>query len=334
MTSDLRDAVLVTMVTRNNPVLLRHAFQTFSRHDAGYAHDFLIIDHESTHPEHLRVLSNLSSKHRVVSYPNDRVEVSFDRAWRENQNYRYYLFLHDDSAAAQNGWLKVFIDRLNSNYVEDIVKTTHLSKFPIGKVGALTHPWRDYRSILGFSVQCLFLKEVLDTFYDVTPLIFRYSDCDRVLITNECLKATNGIVSMRDFRVMKEERPDDFRKLCNILDRHLTYDDAGVFNHPYYPAGEHWNRICLLTEFMNSIVPLQSGFRTVGLEGDGYLEQIHGYDSPWSHKYIVHYGAPNLRQAVAKMLNTDAEEVRKSFNSEIFLLKCNQLIREYFNKRA
>jgi hypothetical protein len=329
----LLDKVLVVMVTRDNPILLRHAFQSFSRYDPGNPCDFLIIDHESSKPEHLKVLSGLAAKHSVVHFPNDRVEVSFNRAWQENKQYRYYFFLHDDSAAGRPGWLKAFVDRLNSGYVEEVIQNTSLRKLPIGKVGALTHPWRDYHSILGYAVQCVFLKEVLDTFSDETPVIFRYSDCDRVLITNECLRATDGIANMQDYRKMKEQEPAEFLKLCNILDKYLLYYDLGVINHPYYPPGEHWNRICLLTEFMNSIKPLQAGFRTVGLEGDGYLEQIHGYEEPWSHKFIHHYGAPNFRHAIAKLLNTDSEEIRKSFNGEIFLLKCDQLIREYFQKR-
>src|SRR6185436_2984574 len=97
-----------------------------------------------------------------------------------------------------------------------------------------------------------------------------------------------------------------------------------------YPAGECWNKFTLLSEFMNSIDPLINNWRTVGLEGDGYLEQIHGYDELWGHEYIHHYGAPNFKQAMAKALNTDAKEIAKTFNSKILLMQYDRIVKNYF----
>jgi hypothetical protein len=84
---------------------------------------------------------------------------------------------------------------------------------------------------------------------------------------------------------------------------------------------------------MCNIDPLIGGYRTVGLEGEGYLEQIHGYDEPWGHNYIHHYGAPNFKQFLAKSFNTDPVEVVKHFNDKIFLLKADSLLKKYFLRK-
>ncbi len=302
-------------------------FETFKKFDPEFPCDFLIVDNSSTDYKHLKVLDKLLDVGRVITAPNERVETSFNYAWNKDKTYKYYMFLHDDIAANRHGWLRVFIERLQSNYVENIISNTHYSEYQIGKVGAITHPWRDYSSVLGFPVQCRFLKDVVELLEGSAPLIFRYSDCDRTLITNECLEATKGIRNMQEFALMEKENSELFDKVCGILNRYLAYPDEGMM---MYPAGKSWNKICLLTEFMNSINPIVRGYRTIGLDGDGYLEQVHGYDIPWGHKYLHHYGAPNFCKFIGKILNTDSQEVKKKLKDKIFLIKCDKMIQEYF----
>jgi hypothetical protein len=329
----LQDKVLVVSVTRNNPVMLKHMFESFERHSPGYPCDFLIIDHESDSKEQLKVLEQLSTKYKVITEKNNRVEVSFDIGWKKNQDYKYYFFTHDDTAANKDNWLKSFVDRMESGYVEEIVKHTHLSSYKIGRVGAISHFWRSYTSILGYSVQCLFLKDILEEYMGAAPEIFKYCDCDRVLVSNECLKASNGIRNLQEFKDLKESNKPTYDKLCEILNRHLQYPDGGIPPMTLYPAGECWNKFCLTAEFFNSVIPLSKGWRTVGLEDDGYLEAIHGHDVPVGHNFIHHYGAPNFKEFIAKKLNTDAKEVTKNLNNKVFLMKCDVLVKKYFKER-
>lgn len=329
----LKDKVLVVTVTRNNPVMLKHMFESFDKYNPGYPCDFLIIDHESDSKEQLKVLEQLSAKHRVITEKNNRVEVSFDVGWKKNQDYKYYFFTHDDTCANRDNWLKTFVDRLESGYVEEIVKQTHLSHYKIGRVGAISHFWRSYTSILGYSVQCLFLQEVIKIIRTSVPEIFKYCDCDRVLVSNQCLVDTNGIRNVQEFMTMKEHDPETYRQLCEVLNKHLQYKDEGIPPKNLYPAGECWNKFCLTAEFMNSIDPLLKGWRTVGLDNDGYLEAIHGHDVPIGHDYIHHYGAPNFKEFIAKKLNTDSKEVAKNLNNKVFLMKCDTLVKKYFKER-
>ncbi len=325
----MKDKVLVIAVTRDNPVLLQHMFQTFKRYDPGFDCDYLIVDNDSQTEQQHKALQWLEKDGiEVIRTENDRVEVSFDWAWRRNKGYKYYFFVHDDAAANKKNWLKVFVDRMNSGYSEEIIQNTHLKDYPIGKVGAQTQFWRSYSSVQGYSVQCLFLEQVLKVLDQDVPEIFKYSDCDRVLISGECLEATHGIRNLKEFREMKGGII--YNELVKVLDSHLRYPDEGIPPRDLYPAGECWNKFCLTAEMINSIDPLLRGYRTVGLKGDGYLEEIHGYDELWGNNYIHHYGSTNFRQHIARFFGTDKEEVKKHFNEKVFLLKMDRIVQEYF----
>lgn len=329
------DKALVVCVTRDNPILLQNTFSSFKKFDPGFPCDFLIVDHESTDIKQLALLKSLSAQGKVVSYPNNRVEVSFDRAYREHPDYAYYFFIHDDASANKNNWLKVFVDRLNSGYVEPLIANTHMAKFPIGRVGASHQPWRSYSSMLGYPVQCIFLERYLK-FVDPScvPEAFKFADPDRVLVSNECLKKSNGVPNLGQFDELKVSNPDRFKKICDVLDSALPYHDEGMVPKERHPPGQHWSKLTLLTEFLCSVEPLMNGFRTVGLEGDGFLEQIHGYDVPWGHNYVHHYGAPNMCQFAAKVLNTDPNEIKKSIkNNRILLLKMDDMVKKYFERK-
>lgn len=328
------DKTLIIVVTRDNPVLLQHIFQSFEKYNPGAPCEFLIVDNNSQLAEQQKALDKLSKNYKITTEENNRVETSFDIAWRKNQNYRYYFFLHDDVCANKDNWLKIFIDRLHSDYTEEIIKNTHLAKYPIGKVGALSQFWRSYTSILGYSVQCVFLKQMIQIMEKEVPPIFKYCDCDRVLIRNECLKDTNGIRNLQEFKDLKSQNPNQFAQLCEVLRRDLPYYDEGIPPRNLYPAGECWNKFCLTAEFMNSIDPLIQKWRTVALEGDGFLEQIMGYDNPFGHDFLAHYGAPNMKQFVGKTMNCDPGEVSKHFNNKIFLMKMDKLIKDHFKHQT
>ncbi|MDO8659944.1 MAG: glycosyltransferase family A protein [Candidatus Parcubacteria bacterium] len=327
------DKVLVVVVTRNNSVLLQNMFDSFAKYDPGFPCDFLIVDHQSTDENQQIVLERLAKKHRIVIYENDRVEVSFNRAYQENQDYSFYFFLHDDSAANKNGWLKVFVDRMNSGYFEKIIENTHYKDLPIMRVGALHQPYRSYTSILGYPVQCVFLEPALKVLNKDIPSIFKYCDSDRVLVKKQCLQMSFGVPNLDNFKKIEKDNPKTFELLCETLNKYLYYRDEGVPPLEKYPSDFFWRKILLLSEFLNSIEPLNCGFRTVGLEGDGCLEAIDGYDEPWGHNFIHHFGAPNMCEFLAKKFNTDAKEIKKQFNNKIFLLKAEKLIKEYFERK-
>jgi len=107
---------------------------------------------------------------------------------------------------------------------------------------------------------------------------------------------------------MQHANPELYNNLCSTLNKYLPYADDGSYPAILYPKGQCWSKFALTAEFLNSIDPLIAGWRTVGLLDDGYLEQIHGFDTPAQQEYISHYGSPNFREFVAKTLNTDKEE--------------------------
>jgi hypothetical protein len=324
------DKTLVTIVTRDNPILLKHCFTSLTENDPGIPCNFRIIDHESQTPEQKKLLDNLSSQADILSRPNNRVEASFKFSGEISPNYKYYFFVHDDCIAIGSNWLKAFRDRMDSGYYEPIIGNTHLKNLPIGRVGTLHHPWRDYASILGYPVQCHFVKPCIESLFNGqrSPEIFKYCDSDRVFISNDCIKEGECWHSVADYK----DRPVKLGRLEPILDRYLPYTDEGMYPKNLYPPGQYWSRITLLCEFMNSIMPLLNGFRTVGLEGDGYLEQINGYDVPWGHWPIAHYGSPNSLQFLAKVFNTDYKEVKKKFNNPTFLLMVDRLFKNHYRK--
>lgn len=329
----MKDEVLITIVSRNNPALLQHLFSSIERYSAGYNYKIVIADATSDNISQLVALEALSEKYEIQIVPNDRVEANYNRVWKENREYKYYFFLHDDMSVNRNDWLKVFVDRLNSGHSESIIENTHLKNLPIGKVCLGNQPWRSYDSILGYPVQCVFLKHALEVLHPgKVPQIFKYCDGDRVLISNECLVATNGFRHVGEFQELKFSNSDLYQKLCLVLNEHLKYNDEGMYPKSIYPAGECWNKFTLLGEFLNSIDPLLAGYRTVGLYDDGYLEQIHGFDVPYQHKYVTHFGSPNCREFLGKKFNTDKEEIKKRFNDKVFLMKCDRLVKEYIEK--
>jgi len=335
--SKLVDKVLVVVVTRDNPVLLGHMFESFTKFNPGYPCEYLIVDHESTNPTHLLVANGLAASKpgvRICTYPNNRVEVSFNKAYHDNPNFKYYFFIHDDTAANRDNWLKVYVDRLNSGHYEKIIEQTHIRHYPIGRVGSMHQPWRSYTSILGYPVQCVYLQHALKVMNLQVPEIFKFCDPDRTLVSNECLQAIGGLPNIEDFKPMAGHDSETYNKLCDVVNHYLPYPEKGIPPRDKYPAGQCWNKFTMFSEFLNSIEPLVNTYRTVGLEGDGFLEQVNGYDEPWGHNYVQHYGAPNMKQFLGRVFNTDPNGISKNFNNKIFLLKADKAIKDYFARRT
>lgn len=329
----MKNKVLVTIVTRNNETFLCHLINSIEKIDAGYEYDLLLLDASSDDKKHLLTLDEFSKKYRVQTVVDDRVEVSYNVAWKENKNYQYYFFMHDDCCVDRKGWLRAFIDRMNSKYYEKDIENTDFKNIPIGRVSIGNQFWRNYTSVKGYPIQCLFLKHVLELLYpNKVPEIFKLSDCDRLLVKNECLSETNGFRSIRDFVELKEQNIEMFNKLCDILNAHLLYPDEGMYPKELYPPNGCWNKFTFTSEFLDSVDPLIRGWRSVGLYDDGYLERIHGFDVPVQHQYIIHYGATNILEFLAKKFNCDRKKVKVFMKDKIFLMKCNKLIKEYNEK--
>ncbi len=314
--------VAVIIVTRDNPVLLNHALSKYQEHPPGVDCDFHILDAESTSDRQKDLLVNQTLGH-AISVPNDRVEVNFDRGWRRFPGYDYYFFCHDDNVPIRDDWLAPFVRRFEGHGF-DVTAPPEYAHLPVGRVGALTQFWRSYTNVAGFPVACQWLKPCIEAVTnEEAPTMFRYSDCDRVLVSKECLEATNGLTTLTSWSYKRQE-------LQNIFDTHLNYGDEGMYPKSKYPPGGYWNRFTLLSEFMNSVLPLMHGYRTVGVNHDGFLEQIHGEDVPWGHANIAHYGAPNAVSALAKHFGTDAATVKSRLNDPVLLVRAYNYFRSYY----
>jgi hypothetical protein len=327
----MKNKILAVVVTRNNAVLLQHITENWQKYDPGYPVDFLIIDNSSDDVSHLKVLDKLSSKYTVKTLENNRVEVGFDWAWQNNKDYEYYFFMHDDGCPNKNDWLKAFVDRLKSTYSESILDNTQIKNLPIGRVGAMHQPYRSYSSIQNYPVQCMFLEKVLEVLSPgQVPPFFKFADPDRVLMTNECLSEVGLIYNVENLSKIEN---DKFEKIASILDKYLPYYDEGIPPKSKYPPGQCFNKLTMTSEFLNSVMPLIKGYRTVGLDGTGFLEQIHGYDEGYGNDYIHHYGMPSTKQFLAKAMNTDPNEISKNLNNKVFLMKCDMLIKKYNERK-
>ncbi len=325
MSTEKKTAVVI--VTRNNGPLLQHAVDNYLRYDAGVPVKFYVADNESdpTRPTLSSQAKRLEAE--VRDFGNDRVEHSFYlMGLKLKRQHSHVFFVHDDCVPHKDKWLKAFHDRMDSGYLEPETPD-EFKHLPIGRVGAMHHFWRDYANVKGFPVQCAFLKECYERIYPEkkAPPAFKYADVDRVLISSACLKAS-PIYSTPTMRAFNNLTPYE-----DIMDRTLPYYDTGTYPASMYPAGQYWSRMTLFAEFMNSLGPLAAGYRTVGLEGDGYLEQIHGHDVPFGHDYIAHYGAPNALRFLAKRFSTTPEEAKKQMNNPVFLVKAHRCFKEYYN---
>ena len=316
--------VAVIIVTRNNPFLLGHAISKYKFHPPGVDCDFHIVDAESDDPRQLDLLRH-QTLGKVRTQPNDRVEVNFEQAYRALPRYDYYFFAHDDNVPIKDNWLRPFLDRIHSGYCEPSAPKEY-RHLPVGRVGALSQFWRDYYSVQGHPVQCAFLKPCVELVTGQSaPSQFKYADGDRVLVSRACLEATDGLVTLKSFVPLNEE-------LAKIFDTFLHYTDNGMYPQNKYPPHLYWNRLTLLSEFMNSVLPLMRGFRTVGLHGDGYLEQIHGEAVPWGHDQIAHYGAPNAVEALARYFGTDSQTVKRKLNDPVLLIKTYAYFRNFYKE--
>ena len=317
---------LVVIVSRNNKNLLEHAIGGHSRYHPGVDSDFIIVDAGSTDASHHSLLKKQRLA-RVVYAHNDRVEVNFNVGYRSYPGYDYYFFCHDDNVPLTPNWMVDF-HKTFDNPVDPQAPDEYKS-LPLGRVGALTHFWRDYSSVQGHAVECQFLKRCIETTtLQTPPRMFKYADCDRVLVSRECLEATDGLVTLTRYMKKSED-------LYKIFDQFLRYPDEGMYPTSKYPAGSHWNKLTLLSEFMNSIYPLIQGFRTMGINGHcGYLKQIHGEDVPWSHDRIAHYGSPNALQALARHFGADTKQIKSKMSDPAFLIKVNRFFTEHQCKAA
>lgn len=326
----MQNKILVIVVTRNNPILLQNFISSVKNHNAGFDFDLIIADNSSDNPRQLNYLNSISSRHKVLTCENDRAEGTFDSVSRQFINdYKYFFFTHDDVVVHKENWLKVFVDRIESKYIEPEVSHTHFLRYPIGRVGACHQPWRDFVKCKGYELYALFLKDVLEV-YGEELLIFKYADQDRTLWTQECLKASDGLWNLKKFKDI--QGTELYQKVCEALNRTLQYPDEGIPPLDKYPAGENWRKITLLTEFMNSAWPLVKHYRTVGLQGNGYLEQIDGFNTPFGNDYIAHWGAPHTKKWLSTIFHCTPEEIHKKLysNDFSFIMKCNKLIKQYY----
>lgn len=323
-----KNKAALVVVTRNNHVLLQHFIDSLERHDAGFPWDLYIADNSSDDVAHKKFLDSIAKKYEITHYANDRVEATFNKACAFNRGqYAYHMFFHDDTHINENGWLKKHVDRMLSNYAEP--QASEFASLPIGRVGNNHQPWRDYTSIAGYPIGSLFLKEALRILFSSAPNSYKFVDPERVLYSDECLTKC-GIFSVFSFWELKHEPV--FQEMCEMLKHYLPYEDEGIAPKNLYPPGQAWNKMTMVSEFMNSVRPLMCGYRSVGLEGDGYLEQIDGFNEPWGHKTITHYGSPNLKRFLASKFNTTGEEIHKRLYSRdrTFLLQCDRIIQGHF----
>lgn len=308
---------LAIVVTRNNPILLNEFFHSF--HNRTYLKppcDLIIADNSSDDINQLNLLKRISDSNskniKIMTCPNDRVEVTFDYVSKQYiEDYSNFIFFHDDSEFFSCFWLQDYIKKITTG---------------VGRVSACHQPYRDFLTCEGYSMPSLFLKEILEI-YGINIEKYKYSDIDRTLYTQDCLREC-GIWNVKYFK----DNSHEIEKIKHILDKYLPYYDEGTYPKNLYPSGYYWNKLSLLCEFLNCVIPLSKGFKTVGLDDKDYLEQRDGDNIPFGSKSILHWGAPHVKKYLASKMETTAEEIHKKIysNDKIFHMKSLKLIKDYY----
>ncbi len=322
----MKDKVLISFSSYNSPWFLENLIFTYEQTEAGYDHDLLIIDHSSTDKAQLRLLEKYSKKYRVETRPNyGRAQGSYEYAWQNNKDYKYYFFMHDDSAFIKNNWLKLAVDRINDNFVER-EEIEQFSHFPIGKVGFQCYEWQDKYKYLRTGHRTIFwYMDFLQSIYDIEiPSFYQHINDDRFLVKNDLLKLSNKIWNIEHFKQIEDS--DWFVQI------EKEFDKRGIINKDPFPPdnryGWRYHTFQTVSEFQNDIMPMRYGYRTHCVVGNGYCQEELGWNSFWGNEYVAHFGSHNVFKRLALLFNTSEENIRNSYKNIAALRKFTNLIKQ------
>jgi glycosyltransferase involved in cell wall biosynthesis len=322
----MENKVLVSISTYNAPAFLSHLLQSIDRYDAGYDYDLLIVDNTSDNTQQLKILERYASKYRIEQRPNEgRAQGGYNYAWQNNKNYKYYFFLHDDSAIIRDNWLKLAVDRIEDNSLESAL-TPDLYDWPetIGKVGFQTYEWGNKYKYLrtGFPQIFRYMDPVADLLQVKIPEYYQHINDDKYLIRNELLQKMGKIWNVGDFHEMEKADDPMFHSVSE------WYEERFPNTVPLKPYDGRYNAFQTCSEFFSDIAPMRYGYRTHCVLGDGHCQEQLGWSKFWGNTYIVHYGDHVIFKRLALILKTTEEEVRKNFKNEPFLNICDNIIKK------
>ncbi len=100
--------VAILIPTKNQAKLLRDCVESVERTTPRELADLVVIDHESDDPETVAYLAELNRRHRVVSAigPFNFSAINNAAVAAVRGPYSHYLFLNNDTAAPERGWLE------------------------------------------------------------------------------------------------------------------------------------------------------------------------------------------------------------------------------------
>lgn len=323
----LKDKVLVSFCSYNAPHFLEHLVDSIDKHDAGYPFDLLILDNTSDNKLQLKLLEKYSKKYRVETKPNyGRAQGGYNYAWTKNQDYKYYFFLHDDSAILRDNWLKLAVDRIeDESYEENLLLKLHV---PVGKVGFQTYEWGDRQKYFrtGYPQIFKYMQPIADILEVDVPYFYQHVNDDKYLIKNELLQKMGRVWNIEHFKQMEIKDDPRWKEI------HQWFIDNGMHNStPFAPHdryGPNYHTFQTVSEFLSDIAPMRYGYRTHCVLGDGYCQEESGWSNFRGNEYIAHYGDHVVFKRLSLLLNSPEEQVRAKFKDKTFLTICDNMIRK------
>lgn len=323
----MKDKVLVSFASYNAPAFLEHLISSIERYDAGYPFDLLIVNNGSSDPLQLRLLEKYAKKYRVEDRENyGRAQGGYDFAWQNNKDYKYYFFLHDDSAILRSNWLKVAVDRVEDESYESCLPEScrHL---PVGKAGFQSYQWGDkYKYLRTGGPQLFRYMDPIVKFLEIDiPEYYQHVNDDRYIIKNELLQKMGKVWNIECWKQLELAGDEGFKKVDEWFTVNLP--NRSPF-HPNERYGWRYNAFQTMSEFLSDIAPMRYGYRTHNIIGDGYCQEELGWSKFWGLEYINHYGSHNLFKRMALVFKTKEEEVRKRFKDKVFLQICDNIVKK------
>jgi hypothetical protein len=323
----VKEKALVSFSTYNAPSFVKLLIETLNETDAGFPFDLLIYDNSSTDSVHLLQLDKLAKTYDIRTRPNlGRAQGGYAEAFNSQSDYRYYLFMHDDSFFVRDNWLRVAVDRMHDVSVEhpDLLP---YKNYPVGKIGYQSYEWGTLHHYLDSTFPAIFrFMDPLNKSVFHCPKHFQHINDDRILYTNKALTSflPPKIWNIEWFR--NKEKWSMFQQVNDFFQK--NYPGRGFIEPKETYSGADWEGFQTLSEFMNDITPMEHGFRTHNVIGNGYCQEKLGWDSFWGNEYIAHFGSHNVFKRLAIIFNTTEESVRASYKDVNFLRRCVNIIRK------
>ncbi len=323
----MKEKALVSFSTYNAPSFVKVLIETLNETDAGFPFDLLIYDNSSTDPIHLRQLDKLAKTYDIRTRPNlGRAQGGYAEAFNSQSDYRYYLFMHDDSFFVRDNWLRIAVDRMHDVSVEhpDLLP---YKDYPVGKIGYQSYEWGTLHRYLDSGYPAIFrFMEPLNGKIFTCPEHFQHINDDRILYTNALLTELPYPKIQNIEFYYKIKKDPAFSLVNDYFSKNLP--GRGFIEPKGRYSGADWEGFQTLSEFINDINPMMYYFRTHNVIGNGYCQEKLGWNSFWGNEYIAHFGSHNVFKRLALTFNTTEESVRASYKDVNFLRRCVNIIRK------